>query len=302
MVKKNLHLIIISEDSDFFNWIASTVKMSNIIIKNMIHHDAKSISTIQTFNNAEQLIIIEGQVYAKYLKNISQLFAITNNELPLLVVTETYTEITNKTNNLSIIDTIVKPSLSIDSLEHAILSLLKDYKLTQKLKKLAHFDALTGAANRYLFEDRIVENLKRSKRYKEPFSLLYFDLNGFKSVNDQHGHVVGDLLLKQFVKQLNKVKRETDTIARLGGDEFCMLFPNTNVTNIEKLTAKIINALSSPFILSGIELMIKTAIGGINIQDHSTNPMIAKDILKRADKCVYKAKKFKETHVILEVI
>jgi len=193
----------------------------------------------------------------------------------------------SKINAFAIIDTIVKPSLSIHSLEHAICSLLKDYKLTQRLKRLAHYDSLTGAANRYLFDDRMAETLKKAKREKQAFSLLFFDLNAFKSVNDNYGHEVGDLLLKHFVSQLNKVRRETDTLARLGGDEFCMLLPK---------------AFLLPLVDLGIELHIQSAIGGVNIQNQSISLLSPKEILKIADKCVYEAKKTPETHLVLDTI
>lgn len=302
MADKRLHLIVVTNDNDFFHWIASTIRVSNLIIETINQVAVDAISDIKVISDSDQLLIIEDKIDSKHFTKISQTFSSIEHELPLLVVTEAYNNTMSKINAFAIIDTIVKPSLSIHSLEHAICSLLKDYKLTQRLKRLAHYDSLTGAANRYLFDDRMSEALKKAKREKQAFSLLFFDLNAFKSVNDNYGHEVGDLLLKHFVSQLNKVRRETDTLARLGGDEFCMLLPNTDKPSLLKLVDRIKEAFLLPLVDLGIELHIQSAIGGVNIQNQSVSLLSPKEILKIADKCVYEAKKTSETHLVLETI
>ena len=300
MIDQRLHLIIVCDDDNFFHWIASTIRVSNLIIETINQVAVDSISDIKIIANSDQLLIIEDKAYSKYFTKISQTFSCIDHELPLLVVTESYNDPMSKINAFAIIDTIVKPSLSIHSLEHAICSLLKDYKLTQRLKRLAHYDSLTGAANRYLFDDRMAETLKKAKRDKQALSVLFFDLNAFKSINDSYGHEVGDLLLKHFVSQLNKVKRETDTLARLGGDEFCMLLPNTDKPSLLSLVARIKEAFSTPLLNLGIKLHIQSAIGGVNIRDQSISLLSPQEILKIADKCVYEAKKTSGTHLVLE--
>jgi len=302
MTNQRLHLIIVCDDDNFFLWIAATIKMSNLQIETINQASVDAISKIKKINGVDQLLIIEGSAYSKYCEKIIRTFSSIEHEFPLLVVTETYEKTESKNHAFSIIDTIVKPSLSIHSLEHAISSLLKDYKLTERLKRLAHYDALTGAANRYLFDDRFTELIKKTKRDKQHFSLLFFDLNGFKLINDQYGHEVGDRFLQHFVSLLNKIKRETDTLARLGGDEFCMLLPNTQKENLLQLVERIKAILLTPLIHSNKKLYIKTAIGGVNIVDQNTSLFNPQDILKIADKCVYKAKEQAETHLILEII
>lgn len=301
-MKTKLHINIICDGEHFYNWIASTLEISSLSITVIKKIHLSEISNIERLNRYNQLCIIEGETYAKHSKKISQVLTSSHYEHPLLVVTDTYTESISENNKFNIIDTIVKPSLSIHTLEHAIRSLLKDYNLTQKLKKLAHYDALTGAANRHLFDDRIVEILKNSKRHKEPLSLLYFDLNGFKAVNDTYGHETGDSLLKAFVDKLTTIKRDADTLARLGGDEFCMLLPNTSAANLFTFVDRITHQFSKPFLLSTINLQIKFAIGGVTIKDQSVSLLTPKDILKIADNCVYEAKKEKETHFISKIL
>ena len=92
----------------------------------------------------------------------------------------------------------------------------------QQIRYLGSHDGLTGLPNRSLLLDRIGEALARARR-GEMFCLHYLDLDNFKSVNDLHGHSIGDLLLKQAVARLRLCLRETDTLARLGGDEFVVL-------------------------------------------------------------------------------
>tara|TARA_R110001583_G_scaffold3739_4_gene22943 strand:+ start:3547 stop:4455 length:909 start_codon:yes stop_codon:yes gene_type:complete len=302
MIEQRLHIVVICEGQNFFNWITSTIQVSNIMVETINQTTIDSLSTISASPNSDLLLIIEYEIYLKNFKKISNKFSAIGFEFPILVVTDTYTDTTNRSDTFTIIDTIVKPILSIHSLEYAIRSLLKDHKITQKLKQLAHFDALTGAANRYLFDDRMTEILKNSKRNKEPFSLLYFDLNGFKMVNDSHGHAIGDLFLKHFVTRLNQVKRETDTLARLGGDEFCMLLPNTNDQNLSLFVDRIIDSFSTPFLDFDVKLPIKSAIGGVTVKDQSISMLTPQEIIKVADKCVYEAKRSTETHSVLKVI
>ncbi len=302
MIEQRLHLIIICEDECFFNWIASTIKVSDMMVDAIKRVSIDKLSEIRVLPSCDQLLIIQEGLYLQNIKKISSNYASMGHEFPLLLVTESYTENNEHKDAFTIIDTIVKENLSIYSLRHATRSLLKDYKLTKRLQRLAHYDALTGAANRYLFDDRMNETIKKSKRYKEPFSLLYFDLNGFKKVNDSYGHEVGDLFLKHFVQRLNQVKRETDTLARLGGDEFCMLLPNTDQQNLSKFITRIIDSFTTPFLDFNIKLPIRSAIGGVTIRDQNESMLSPQEIVKIADKCVYEAKKTTETHSVLKVI
>ena len=95
-------------------------------------------------------------------------------------------------------------------------------------KKLARTDYLTGAMNSRLFFELIQVEIDRLRRYKRIFTLVYIDLDNFKTVNDQLGHAAGDQVLRTVVKHVNIHLRETDVIARLGGDEFALLLPETS--------------------------------------------------------------------------
>jgi len=93
----------------------------------------------------------------------------------------------------------------------------------EQVQYLAYYDALTGLPNRTLFRDRLTKALASARRRGEKVSLLFFDLDRFKTINDSLGHSVGDLLLKEVAERLKKCAREQDTVARLGGDEFVVV-------------------------------------------------------------------------------
>ncbi len=111
--------------------------------------------------------------------------------------------------------------------------------LEKKLQRLANTDPLTGAANRRHFEHLVHLEQSRSDRNGVPFSLLMFDVDHFKKLNDQHGHDVGDLCLIRLVEKVNQLKREIDILARWGGEEFILLLPETTVEQAVNLAERL---------------------------------------------------------------
>ncbi len=233
---------------------------------------------------------------------INENLGVSFTEIPILLLTDEleYRSVIN--NKFSVIDSIVRSNLSLNLLEHTVYSLINDFLMTQKLKKLAHYDALTGAANRYLFQDRLEQVFIGAKRIFFPFAVLSFDLNGFKKINDLYGHDVGDLLLQKFVFELNQVKRESDTIARLGGDEFTMIVKNISSISLGLLAEKIINSFEDDFDLSGNRIKIRTSIGMVLISEKSQLKITPLQILKLADEAVYEAKRTFDTNVVIKIL
>jgi diguanylate cyclase (GGDEF)-like protein len=107
-----------------------------------------------------------------------------------------------------------------------LLSALKS--TMEREKALARTDYLTGAGNLRFFLELLQKEIDRSLRYKHPFTVVYIDLDNFKTVNDQFGHVVGDEVLRSLVTYITIHVRKTDALARLGGDEFALLLPETD--------------------------------------------------------------------------
>ena len=110
-------------------------------------------------------------------------------------------------------------------------------------RALARTDALTGAANSRAFYDRLELEIARSRRKGHPFGLVYFDLDGFKLVNDAQGHLIGDQLLQTVAKCAQHEIRQTDLLARLGGDEFAVLLSDTQASGTSQVVSKLRAAL-----------------------------------------------------------
>lgn len=157
----------------------------------------------------------------------------------------------------------------------------------ETLRRLALHDPLTGLPNRALLEDRIEQTRQAALRKPAGFSLLFMDLDGFKAVNDAHGHAVGDLLLVQVAKRVRTSVREDDTVARLGGDEFVVLMPNSLSDDAAILAASIVNLLEQPFTIQGYELRLSTSIG---IAVYPQNGKTSHSLLVNADAAMYHSK------------
>jgi diguanylate cyclase (GGDEF)-like protein/hemerythrin-like metal-binding protein/PAS domain S-box-containing protein len=158
----------------------------------------------------------------------------------------------------------------------------------KQLKYLAFYDPLTDLPNRSLFYDRLGQALARGSRDREPFALLMLDLDGFKAVNDVHGHETGDALLQAVGRRLQRCVRESDTVARMGGDEFVALL--TRVRDAESATVvagKILAALGEPFLLGGHECRVGASIG-ICMSPEDGDDM--ETLLGRADAAMYESK------------
>ena len=150
------------------------------------------------------------------------------------------------------------------------------------------YDTLTQLPNRLLFQEKIEQSLKESKRKNNKNALLFIDLDNFKNVNDTYGHDVGDKLLI-VVGQIKKgLIREEDTLARIGGDEFMIILEElNNAEDSAKISKKIIAALKEPIKVEKYKLYIGASIGISIFPDDSTN---VTNLLKNADVAMYKAK------------
>jgi len=158
-----------------------------------------------------------------------------------------------------------------------------------ELQRLAHFDPLTGIANRILFIDNMGRALSHAKRHDERLSLMFIDLDDFKNINDTLGHDSGDALLIQVAYRLNEVVRECDTVARLGGDEFAIILEDVGTMyNVEVIAKKILKKLSFSFSLNNQEMYIGASIGIAISPDAGSD---TNTLLKNADIAMYRAKR-----------
>ena len=168
----------------------------------------------------------------------------------------------------------------------------------QLLERMALHDALTGLPNRTLLFDRLEQQLGLAERDGGSLALLYLDLDGFKPVNDEHGHGAGDAVLVEVARRLSGAVRSRDTVARLGGDEFAVLCPRVADDNdIDLIAARIRAAMREPIALPDGTTVTVTISVGCAVADAETDGgiglrgMSADELVRRADVAMYTAKR-----------
>ncbi|MBX3572961.1 MAG: GGDEF domain-containing protein [Mesorhizobium sp.] len=162
------------------------------------------------------------------------------------------------------------------------------------LEHAALTDGLTGMQNRRYFDDALREYLEEFRRIGKPVGLLLLDLDHFKSVNDTHGHDVGDEVLRVVAGCLREFTRYHDVVARLGGEEFAVVAPNMDTDMLIKLAERIRKAIASLSVTTGnVRLRVTTSVG-IAIWDGKEN---AEQFYRRADRMLYEAKRLGRNRV-----
>jgi len=157
----------------------------------------------------------------------------------------------------------------------------------QELTYLALHDNLTKLPNRLLLEDRLNQAIQGARRTHIPFSVLFLDLDGFKTVNDAFGHHVGDLLLAEVAARIRSVIRASDALARIGGDEFVLLADFGEPTSAANLADKLVRTVSRQYRIAEQEIRISVSIG-IAIYDNFAQER--QELLRNADAAMYHAK------------
>lgn len=161
-------------------------------------------------------------------------------------------------------------------------------KNEETIKQLAFYDPLTGLPNRALFNDRLNQELAKTRRHKELLAVMFLDLDRFKVVNDTLGHALGDLLLQEVAQRLKSIIREGDTLSRFGGDEFVMIFPDTTcLEDISVIAEKILKDLSEVYVLNGTGVHITASIGISVFPENGDEKEV---LVKNADTAMYYAK------------
>lgn len=149
-------------------------------------------------------------------------------------------------------------------------------------------DPLTGIFNRVMFEESITIELERYQRYMEPFSIIMFDIDYFKNINDTYGHEAGDRVLQGIAKCVCGVLRKTDIFARYGGEEFIILLPQTDLRKSLKVGKKLRETVQdTEFSYEGNKVLITVSVGITEVKPSDTE---YKTIFNRVDSCMYKAK------------
>ena len=159
----------------------------------------------------------------------------------------------------------------------------------RELERAAHYDGLTDLPNRILLADRMQQAMVQAQRRSQIMAIAFIDLDGFKAVNDNHGHEAGDLLLKTVSRRIKRTLREGDTLARLGGDEFvAMLIDLSDVASSIPTLTRILDAAAQPVPFGETMLRVSASLGVTYYPQG--DDVEASQLLRQADQAMYRAK------------
>jgi len=176
----------------------------------------------------------------------------------------------------------------IEGIVGSILDITERKKAEKSLEQLALTDSLTGLDNRYSLMKSLKHSLLRQHRENFTLAFLMLDLDGFKQINDNYGHPVGDALLIAVAKKLKNHFRESDVIARVGGDEFSVILENIySIEPLKVLANNILAEFLQPFVIDNNRFTIGVSIG---IATSSFSECSSEDIIKHADAALYQVK------------
>ena len=166
---------------------------------------------------------------------------------------------------------------------------LTEHKMLEsRLEMLASTDMLTGLPNRLATMNKAAKEFTRAKRYNRPLSMVMIDVDHFKLINDEHGHSVGDHVLKEVSNICGATLRDSDVLGRIGGEEFILLLPDTPKENAEQVAERMRSRLASSAIRHGeIELTITASFGVASFTPDDGTP---EEMIERADTAMYAAK------------
>ena len=172
-------------------------------------------------------------------------------------------------------------------------------KLKDELERMAHTDALTNMFNRRVFMQRLGEEFERVRRHGSVLSVLIYDLDHFKNINDTYGHDVGDAVLVAVSDVTSEIKRLTDVACRLGGEEFALLLPETDQAGATQLANRLREAIEAyPYKRScGEDMQVTASIGVATVTQRNAGP---EKILKVADRALYQAKNSGRNRVCID--
>jgi diguanylate cyclase (GGDEF)-like protein/PAS domain S-box-containing protein len=162
-------------------------------------------------------------------------------------------------------------------------------KIARELDFLANHDALTGLPSLRLCKDRLGHSLAEARRNRQSSAVMFLDLDGFKAINDEHGHEFGDRVLQLIAPRIRNAIRETDTVARIGGDEFVVILsclPDTDIA--ERIATSLIEDIARPLEIDGIETRVSSSVGISFYPDDGETP---EELIRSADKAMYAIKR-----------
>jgi diguanylate cyclase (GGDEF)-like protein len=197
------------------------------------------------------------------------------------------------------IDQYVEKPFDLDEMDARIRSMIEKRKTYLRLEEEATVDVKTGLANYRVFYTRLRDEWERSERYKLQLSVVMFDLDDFKRVNDSVGHPAGDRVLREFGMLVSGGARGTDLAARYGGEEFAMILPHTDRQRAERVAERVRAAVAEFRFLEPEHTLPVTVSAGVATFDAETDIASAEQLVAAADRALYAAKKAGKNRVVV---
>ncbi len=255
------------------------------------HEKGYELEVEENTFNASAIVVTQEQ-FAPLRRQLSKQYSAKELPCPILVLSDSFDSFDVSGYRNYTLDAFPTHAITPEILTYLLNTLKRDFRKDIRLKRLAHYDALTGACNRHLFSDRAKQAISAARRQQECLSFMYFDLDKFKQVNDKYGHLVGDKYLKAFVEVVNKNIRDMDTLGRLGGDEFGLLLPKLDKANALKMAQRTLKALKMPQEIGDQKLRIGASIGIVSFgSEEEMDQLTYKNLIEFGDTALFEAKK-----------
>ncbi len=227
----------------------------------------------------------------KILRDIEKQFI--DSEGKVIQTSATFTIAENKKDGMLGIIVSINDVTELKAIEKTLNDSNDRYRdLSEHLVRLANYDELTRLPNRRMFFNRLESALSEHQRTHESFALVYIDLDGFKSINDNAGHTIGDLVLIEAAQIFQSIVRKNDLVGRVGGDEFVLLLRECgNVSDLEALLNRVREKFNQPMVLNGRLCLVGVSMGVSRCPEDSES---IDDLLRLADERMYHEKNQKQ--------
>lgn len=291
--------------NDLLVYVLEDNKDDVYLVKSMLMGRIKTSYTVTDFNSIESfekgvkslkpdVILADLNVTdSTGLETLVKVKKIAKNTAIIVLTGYDDEELGERAIQLGAQDYIPKSELNNNFLNRSIRFSLERFSLIKSLEENVYRDALTLLNNRESLNAKLEEMINEASRYNHSFGVLFVDLDNFKQINDEYGHLVGDQILKSVGSRLNVFNRGSDYVARYGGDEFVLLAPNVaDAESLIKLAKVKFSIICGAYAVETNQqkvknIIVEASIGGAIFGINGTN---AKDILSAADKAMYEAK------------
>ncbi|QQR89762.1 MAG: EAL domain-containing protein [Myxococcales bacterium] len=272
---------------------------AELITRTLMQHGQNlSVDRVETL--ADALLAVECAEYQAVLSDlelpdssgistVKQLLA-CSPQVPVIVVTGHEDEKTAvEALKFGAQDYLYKGHEGVSSTIRSVRYAMERKRFCDQLVHMAHYDQLTGLANRSLFNERLKQSIERARRAGTKTGLLFIDVDQFKQINDAFGHEVGDELLKHVAERLLQFSRSTDVAARLSGDEFAVILESVHSDREAHLVAqRVVETFTQPFEIVGRDISCSVSVGVALVPDNASN---AKELVRSADAAMYQVKR-----------